>query len=306
MKADILDMTGRKVKSIELPKQFSEEFRPDLIKRAFLVVRSNKRQPYGAKKDAGMRYSSKLSRRRKKYKGAYGKGISRVPRKILTRRGSQFHWVGATMPGTVGGRKAHPPKPEKIFSQKINIKERRKAIRSAISACVLNEIVKKRGHKVENVPVILESKFQNLDKTRDVLNILNKIGLKDEMKRVSVRKVRAGRGKLRGRKYKKKVGPLLVVSEKCLLMDSSKNIPGVEAVKVKDLNVELLAPGSDPGRLCIWSDKAIEILQKDNLFFENESKLKKVVEKLGKKEIKKKIVKKELKKGEIKGDKESK
>jgi len=139
-----------------------------------------------------------------------------------------------------------------------------------------------------------------------ILGTLQALGLEKEIKRIEKRKTLGRKKSSRGRKYKKKVGPLIVVSEKCLLMDSSKNIPGVEAVKVKDLNVELLAPGSDPGRLCIWSDKAIEILQKDNLFFENESKLKKVVEKLGKKEIKKKIVKKELKKGEIKGDKESK
>lgn len=287
MNSNIIDMTGRKVKSIDLPKQFSEEYRPDLIKRAFLAVMSHKRTPYGAKAGAGMRYSSKLSRRRKNYKGAYGKGISRVPRKIMTRRGSQFYWIGATAPGTVGGRKAHPPKPEKIFSQKINIKERRKAIRSAISATVLPEIVMSRGHRFENVPVILESKFQDLDKTKDVINVFNKIGLKDEMERVSVKKIRAGKGKSRGRRYKKKVGPLLVVSENCSLMNSSKNIPGVDVVKVKDLNVELLAPGSDPGRLCLWTDKAIEIMKKDNLFFENKGKFKETIKKLTKKVIKK-------------------
>jgi large subunit ribosomal protein L4e len=292
MKADILDLTGRKVKSIDLPRQFNEEYRPDLIKRAFLAIRSHKRQPYGAKENAGNRYSSKLSKRRRKYRGSYGRGISRIPRKILTRRGTQFYWIGATIPGTVGGRRAHPPKPEKKFEQKINIKERRKAIRSAISATVLLDVVKKRGHNVGNVPIILESKFQDLEKSKDVLNVFNKIGLKDEMKRVSIRKVRAGRGKARGRRYKKKKGPLLIVSEKCPLINSSKNLPGVEVVKVKDLNVELLAPGSDPGRLCVWSNKAIEILEKNNLFFKNESKLKKVVDKL-KKAVKTKKIKNE-------------
>lgn len=280
MKADILDMTGRKVKSVDLPKQFSEEYRPDIIRRAFLALMSHKRQPYGAKEGAGMRYSATLSRRRNRYKGAYGKGISRVPRKILTRRGTQFRWVGAVMPGTVGGRRAHPPKSEKDFSQKINVRERKKAIRSAIAATIIPDVVKARGHNVENVPIVIESKFESLTKTREVLNILNKIGLRKEMERVSVKKVRAGKGKSRGRKYKTKKGPLLVVSDKCSLLNSSKSLPGVDVVKVKDLNVELLAPGSDPGRLCVWTDKAIEFLGKDNLFFENEGKLKKVVEKL--------------------------
>ena len=84
---------------VELPKQFDEEFRPDLIKRAVLVVQRNKRQVYGAKKDAGKRASAELSRRRRKYRGSYGAGISRVPRKILSRRGTRFYWVGAFAPG---------------------------------------------------------------------------------------------------------------------------------------------------------------------------------------------------------------
>ena len=98
--------------SIELPKQFNEEIRSDLIRRAYLTILSNSRQPYGAKEDAGMRASAKLSRRRRDYKGSYGFGISRVPRKVLSRRGTRFFWVGAVAPGMVSGRKAHPPKPE--------------------------------------------------------------------------------------------------------------------------------------------------------------------------------------------------
>jgi len=278
MKADVLSITGGKGNSVSLPKQFKEEVRKDLIKRAFLVIMSHKMQKYGAKEGAGMRYASKLSRRRNNYKGAYGKGISRVPRKIMTRRGTQFNWVAATMPGVVGGRRAHPPKAEKDFSQKINVKERRKAIRSAISATVIPEIVKERGHKFKEIPLVVESKIEGMDKTKDVLNFLNKIGLREEIERVSVKKVRSGKGKNRGRKYKKKTGPLIVVSRKCKLMDAGKNVPGVDVVEVKDLNVELLAPGSDAGRLSVWSDKALEVMEKDNLFFE--SKIKKVVKKL--------------------------
>ena len=269
MKAKVLDLEGKKVKDIDLPKQFNEEYRPDLIKRAFLAIMSHKRQPYGAFEEAGKRYSSKLSKRRGKYRGSYGKGISRVPRKILTRRGTQFYWVGATIPGTVGGRRAHPPKAEKDFGQKMNIKERRKAIRSAISATVVKEIVGKRGHKFgEEFPIVVESKFESLDKTKDVKKVLEKIGLKDEIVRVDERKIRAGRGKMRGRKYKMKKGPLIVVSGECKLMNSSDNIPGVDVADVRYLNVELLAPGSDAGRLCIWSDKSIELMEKEGLFLE--------------------------------------
>lgn len=266
MKADIYDIEGKKVKSVELPKQFNEEYRPDIILRAFLAIMSHDRQPYGAKQDAG-EYASKLSRRRRDFKTAYGHGMSRVPRKTILRRGRHFFFVGATSPNTRGGRRAHPPKSEKIWDQKINIKERRKAIRSAIAATSLKDVVKERGHKFYDVPVIIEDKFESITKTKDVRNVLLKLGLKEELKRIETRKVRAGKGKLRGRKYRTKVGPLIVVSSESKLLKSGRNIQGVDVVDVKKLNAKLLAPGGHPGRLCLWTNKAIEIMKKDNLFY---------------------------------------
>ena len=41
---------------------------------------------------------------------------------------------------------------------------------------------------------------------------------------------------------------------------------GIEAVPVKSLNVELLAPGTHAGRVTLWSKKALEILEKEKLF----------------------------------------
>ena len=84
-----------------------------LIKRAVLTLQNNKRQRYGANPEAGKKVSAALSKRRRKYRGSYGHGISRVPRKILSRRGTSMNWQGAFAPGTVGGRRAHPPKAEK-------------------------------------------------------------------------------------------------------------------------------------------------------------------------------------------------
>jgi len=266
MKADILNLEGKKVKTFELPKQFEEPVRLDLIKRAFYVIQNNKRQPYGAHPRAGMRASAKLSRRRHDYKTAYGYGISRVPRKILTKRGTRFSWVGAVAPGTVSGRKAHPPKAEKIWDKKMNKKERKKAIRSALSATINKELVKSRGHVVKEVPLILDSKLESLNKIKDILEVFKKINLTNEFERVKVRKVRAGKGKNRGRKYKTKKGPLVVVSNSCALENSAKNIPGVDICKVNQLNVELLAPGTKPGRLTIYTDKSLEKLSKENLF----------------------------------------
>ena len=144
MKLKIFGISKDETGEINLPSQFNEDIRPDLIKRAVLALRSNRRSIYGASPDAGTRASAKLSKRRRQYRGMYGFGISRTPRKILSRRGMRMSWVGAFAPNTVGGRRAHPPKAEKILWKKINKKERRKAIRSAISATMAVEFVKNR------------------------------------------------------------------------------------------------------------------------------------------------------------------
>ncbi len=287
MKANVLNINGEKVKSIELPSQFNEEYRPDLIKRAVWVIQNNKRQAYGAFERAGKDYSAKLSRRRKHYKTSYGHGISRVPRKTLWHRGAQFGWVGALAPGTVGGRRAHPPKAGKIWEQKINKKERRKAIRSAIAATALKDILNKN---IE-VPLIVENKLESLNKTKDVEKFLIKLGLENELERLKIKNIRAGRGKLRGRRYKRKRGPLIVISGECKLLKSACNIPGVNIVEVKNLNAELLVQGLNP-RLTIWTENSIEKLKNENLFLGKPSKKnveKKVSEKERPKEIKKNI-----------------
>lgn len=266
MKLAIVDKNNAEIRKIELPVQFNESFRPDLIERAVLAIQSHKRQPYGAKPRAGLRQQAKISRRRRDYKTSYGHGISRVPRKIMSHRGTRFVWVAAVAPGTVGGRRAHPPKAEKIWAEKINKKENRKAIRSAISATVNKGLVSKRGHKVPaNYPFIVSNDIQDIAKTNDLQKALLLLGLKDELERSSIKKVRAGRGKMRGRKYQTKKGPLLIVADDCKVLNAS-NIPGLDIVKVKDINAELLAPGASPGRICLWTEAAIDKLTKDKLF----------------------------------------
>jgi len=246
MKADIYNLEGEKVRSIELPKQFNEEYRPDLIKRAVHAIMSHNIQKYGANSEAGKRSSAKLSRRRRDYKGAYGIGISRIPRKTMWRRGTQFGWVGAWAPGTVGGRRAHPPKAERNWEKSINVKERKKAIRSAIAGLL-------RMNKIK----ILDSKLEDIKKIKDLGNILTKNKLELDIKK----KVRAGRGSNRGRKYKKSKGILFIVSKKCELMNVN-----VDVVNVKDINALVLTRGQDEPRQCVWSEEALKRLN-EGLFY---------------------------------------
>lgn len=267
MKLNVISAKGEKLKQVEMPEQFNEELRADIIKRAVLAIQSHNRQRYGAAPMAGKRASAKLSRRRRDFKGSYGLGISRVPRKIMSRNGTRMNWTGAFAPGMVGGRRAHPPKSSKSWDEKVNKKENRKAIRSALAATLIKEIVQSRGHKVpENYPFLMDSSIENTGKTKEIKNILQTIGATADLERADVRKIRAGKGKLRNRKYKTRTGPLLVVSDKCELLKSARNIPGVEIIEIKNINAELLAPGCNPGRLTLYTDAAIEKLKKEKLF----------------------------------------
>ncbi len=265
---NVLSIKGEKSGTITLPDQFSEDYRPEIIKRAFKAQNSNKLQPYGASPLAGKLYTVYLRKRRRKYRSAYGKGRSRGPKKVLWRRGSQFSFVGAFAPFTVGGRRAHPPKAEKALTEKVNQKERRLAIRSALSATISKDIVSKKHDisGVKNLPIILDNDFEKSKKTKDIVSILNTLGLEKELQRVKEKKVRAGKGKMRGRKYRTKVGPLIVVAGKCALQSAAKNIPGIDIVQAKNLNIGLLAPGSHAGRLTLYTKSAVELIGKEALF----------------------------------------
>ena len=267
MAIQILNLEKTAEGKVELPSQFSEPISANLIARAVLTLQLNKRQAYGAKKGAGARASAQISRRRRDYRGSYGKGISRVPRKILTRRGRQMFWVGAVAPGTVGGRRAHPPKPYKNLTKKINKKENRKAIRSALAATMEKSLVEARGHSVpKEFPFIVNDSITSLSKTKAAAQALGKLGFDAELKRTAKKTIRAGKGKLRGRKYSRKTGPLIVVAQKCSLQKSADSIPGVEVVLVDELNPEMLAPGSVPGRLTLFTSSALDKMKKENLY----------------------------------------
>jgi len=176
-----------------------------------------------------------------------------------------LYFAARKVPQAVKGRKAHPPKAEKIWEEKINKKERKKAILSAIAATAVKELVEARGHKVEKVkqlPIVVVDDLEKVTKTSEVRELLKKLGLESELERIKEKKVRAGKGKRRGRRYKKKVGPLFVIAEDKGIVKAARNLPGVDVCLVENLNAELLAPGGQPGRLTIWSKAAVEKLSR--------------------------------------------
>ena len=262
MELNVFNAKNEQVGKKKLPASFSEPVRADIIQRAAEVVQANARQPYGSDPRAGKKAAAKLSRRRRDYKGSYGKGISRVPRKTLSRNGTQMHWVGAFAPGMVGGRRAWPPQAKKDWSQSINDKERRKAIRSAIAATLDKKLVGARHKIPATYPFILDASFESMDSTKQIQTAFEKLSLGDELARTAETKIRSGTGKMRGRLHQKKVGPLVVVSGPCKLALSARNISGIQVVAANKLNARLLAPGSAPGRMTLFTSAAIDKMEK--------------------------------------------
>ncbi len=265
--AKIINKDGKEGGSIELPSQFDERVRDDIVRKAVHSIQSKKRQPYGSDEKAGLKHVTDWVQRNRAYRSRRGKSYpsSRTPRKITFRRGMQMSGPGGKAPQTVGGRRAHPPKAEKDFTKNINDKERKKAIRSGIAATKDLNKVTNRGHRVEDIelPLVVENDFESLEKTSEVKKVLKQLGLEEELDRCKEKKIRAGKGKMRGRKYKRKVGPLLVIGEDNGINKAARNVPGVEVVRVENLNAEQLAPGGVPGRLTVWTENAMKKLDED-------------------------------------------
>jgi large subunit ribosomal protein L4e len=248
--AKILNLEGKATGKVELPPVFATPLRPDVIKRAVLAIQSNRLQPQGRDPMAGKRTSAESR--------GTGMGIARLPR----RKGGAGK--AAFAPGTVSGRQGHPPLSEKNIVKKIPKKEKRLALFSAIAATASKEVVASRGHHVEDVaqiPLVVTSDFESLTRTKEAEEALVHLGVLSEIFRAREgTKVRAGKGKSRGRKMKRSVGPLIVVAENKGIVEAARNVPGVDVVTVANLNVEMLAPGTHPGRLTIWTSSAIERL----------------------------------------------
>jgi large subunit ribosomal protein L4e len=250
----IFDLKGKTVRKIPVPLIFKTPTRPDVIKRAVVAIQSHRFQPQGRDPLAGKRTTAESR--------GVGLGISRIPRVKGPGQRAAF------APGTVGGRAPHPPVAEKKIRKKIPRKEKRLALRSAVAATASKEKVASRGHMVFDVPdfpLVIVDEIQGLKKTNEVEQAFIHLGVWPDVYRVKEsRKVRAGKGKRRGRKMKQAVGPLLVVAEDKGITKAARNIPGVDVVLVDSLNTELLAPGTHPGRLTVWTSSALEKV--DELF----------------------------------------
>ncbi len=259
----VLSLDAKELRTVHLPRVFEEPLRVDLIARAVQAARANRRQAYGAPVEgvwAGRRHSTEWSGK--------GHGISRVQR---LKQGNG----AATSPNNVGGARAHPPRVAQVRSEKINIKERRKARRSALAAVARVDLVRARGHRFDDgvkLPVVVEAKFEGLWRefergedeegrtraTQQLSNALDKLGLGDDLARAREgTHQRAGRGKMRGRRFRVPRSVLIVAANDRELSRCARNLPGVEVISPRHLSTEALAPGGAPGRLTVITETAL-------------------------------------------------
>jgi len=238
-----------------MPRIFSIKPRKDLIRKASEISFSKNKQVQGRNKRAGLRNTAKG--------WGTGHGISRAPRI----KGSGFPTARnvGRVPFAKGGRRAHPIKTEKIVKKKINKKVNKLSLISAISASGDLDWVKNRGHlidKVPEIPLVIDDKIQTVKKTKLMYSIFSELGLEDELVKVKEgKKIRAGKGKRRGRKYKNKKSILIVIKDDFGIVKASRNIPGVDVIKFENLSIANLAPGGLSGRLILWVQSAFNDLK---------------------------------------------
>ncbi len=251
MKAKLYSSDGTPKGEISLPSLFETKIREDITAKYFESEKI--KQPYSPDERAGRKHSAAgtISHKRHDWKGHYGRGISRIPRKTMWRRGTQFFWIGAEISGTRGGRRAHPPKgigKEK----KINKKEIQIAMNSAFASTASAELIMRRYsslEKINSAPVVIESLPP---KTKELMNSLKKI--LGSAFNLALRKKSVRPGKARGRKYKSNAGLLVVTGS-----EEQAKSKGVEIKRANELSISDLYP---LGRLAIYTKQALEDLSK--------------------------------------------
>lgn len=238
-----------------LPSVFTAPIRPDIVQFVHTSLNKNKRQAYAVSVKAGHQTSAES--------WGTGRAVSRIPRVP----GGGTHRAGQGAFGNMcrGGRMFAPNKTWRRWHRKVNVNQKRYAIASALAASAVPALVLARGHQIEKVaevPLVLHDEVEGLERTKDAVKILKKIGAyEDVLKAKDSRNLRSGKGKMRNRRYVSRKGPLVVYgTEGAKIAKSFRNIPGVEVASVDRLNLLQLAPGGHLGRFIVWTQSAFDKL----------------------------------------------
>jgi len=248
--------------TIPLPAVFKVPLRTDVVQSVHKGMAKNKRQPYSVSEKAGHQTSAES--------WGTGRAVARIPRVS----GSGTHRAGQGAFGNMcrSGRMFAPTKIWRRWHTKINLNQKRFATASAVAASSVPSLLLARGHKISSVPevpLVVDSKaFEGaaIAKTSAAVKLLTAVGAgQDLAKVVKSKKTRAGKGKLRGRRFRQRRGPLVIYNPETdgkELVRAFRNVPGVETSSVFSLNLLQLAPGGHIGRFIIWTSSAFSALDK--------------------------------------------
>jgi len=251
--------TEKPVGQVSLPAVLTAPIRQDIVQFVHSNINKNRRQPYAVSEESGHQTSA--------ISWGTGRAVSRIPRVS----GSGTHRAGQGAFGNMcrGGRMFAPTKIWRRWHRKVNVNTKRFAVASALAATAVPSLVFARGHRVEHVneiPLVISNEsVKDITKTKDAVAFLKNIHAYDDVEHVKeTKKIRAGKGKSRNRRYVLRRGPLVIYNEKGTVLRALKNLPGVEFAQVSRLNLLDLAPGGHLGRFVIWTQDAFEKL--DSIF----------------------------------------
>ncbi|KAI8315375.1 60S ribosomal protein L4-B [Colletotrichum sp. SAR11_59] len=243
-----------------LPAVFLSPIRPDIVQEVHKGMAKNKRQPYSVSEKAGHQTSAES--------WGTGRAVARIPRVS----GGGTHRAGQAAFGNMcrSGRMFAPTKTWRKWHVKVNQGQRRYATVSAIAASGVAPLLQARGHQISSVPevplVVDSALFENaaVARTSAAVALLNTVGAGEDVEKVKgSKKLRAGKGKLRGRRFRQRRGPLVIYDPEVdgkELVTAFRNIPGVESSPVTALNLLQLAPGGHLGRFVVWTSAAFKAL----------------------------------------------
>jgi len=244
--------------SMTLPAVFLSPIRPDVVNFVHTNMAKNHRQAYSVFQKAGHQVSAAS--------WGTGRAVARIPR--VHGGGTSRSGQGAFGNMCRGGRMFNPTKTWRKWHRKINVNQRRYAVSSALAASAVPALVMARGHRISEVPevpLVLNSEVEALNKTQKAIEVLKNLGAFADVEKVKAsRGLRAGKGKGRNRRFVQRRGPLVIYSEDNGIVKAFRNIPGVDTCCVTRLNLLQLAPGGHVGRFCVWTQGAFDKL--DSLY----------------------------------------
>jgi large subunit ribosomal protein L4e len=254
----VFSISGDKAGETTLPSVMTAPLRPDIVQFVHSNMNKNKRQAFAVNIRAGKQVVASS--------WGTGRAVARIPR--VGGGGTSRSGQGAFGNMCRGGRMFAPTKTWRKWHRKINLTLKRYATVSAIAATAVPALVMARGHLIDEVPeipLVLDTSLESTKKTSAAKEILSAVGAYEDVEKVADSKqIRAGKGKMRNRRYVQRRGPLIIYKQNDGVGQAFRNLPGVELCCVDRLNLLQLAPGGHMGRFCVWSQAAIDSL--DEIF----------------------------------------